>query len=49
MLFSVMLVSRRVCGKPRHGDQEDEHNTNHEDPELDRRVPSKSDALEALL
>jgi hypothetical protein len=49
LVFSVMLVLRRVRGKPWHGDQEDQHETNHEDPELERRVPSQSDALEALL
>jgi hypothetical protein len=40
---------RRVRGKPRHGDREDEHETNHEDPELEHQASSDSDALEALL
>jgi len=48
-LFGVRKVLRRVRGKPRPGDQEDEDDPNHEDPELERQVPSQSDALEASL
>jgi hypothetical protein len=44
-----MMVLRRVRGEPWQGDQEDEHETNHEDPELERRVSSKSDAPETVL
>jgi hypothetical protein len=47
-LLGVRQVLRHVRGKPRPGDQEDEDDPDHEDPELERRVPSKSDALEAL-
>jgi hypothetical protein len=44
-----MMLLRQVRRKPRQRDQQDEQEAYDEDPELERRVPSNSDALEAVL